>query len=559
MKAESKKIDYLTVTYFASLFAVAVFHDYLSCFFSVAIIIGLFYMKKNSDCFEVKINLISISVTVICAAYLICTIWAVDRGMALTGFFKFMPVFLFLIYIMQKQQAVEQIHKYLPYASAVMCAVSFLFMQIPALHDKFSVAGRLSGFLQYPNTFALLMLVSELLLIRKEELKKKDFAVIAILLAGIILSGSRTVFALMIIANIVMIIAVLGKRNRKMILITVIGAVAVMIAAALLLGGNYIVERFTDYSLSESTFAGRLLYWQDALPVILQHPFGLGYMGHYYLQQSIQTGLYSIRFVHNEFLQIALDVGLIPCILFAAAAVKTFVSKNVEFYKKIIAAVIVLHCGFDFDLQFIAVFCLLITFMQYDEGSREIRIKCGAAAKAVMVILIAANLYMGLALGSAHFNKVDMADAMYPWNTQNQQKMIIMTADVEEQEKLADEIISRNEYVVLAYSVKARNAYSHGDFSELIQWKHKLFEKAPLQYEEYKEYCSMLINGISLYSQAGDMNSAGICAGELLQAEQALASMSEKLSDLGKKIKDQPETELPHEIQNYIDALRGGK
>lgn len=55
------------------------------------------------------------------------------------------------------------------------------------------------------------------------------------------------------------------------------------------------LERFYVFSIKESTFVGRLLYYYDALPVIRKNPFGLGYMGYYYIQQSIQTGVYFVK------------------------------------------------------------------------------------------------------------------------------------------------------------------------------------------------------------------------------------------------------------------------
>jgi hypothetical protein len=50
--------------------------------------------------------------------------------------------------------------------------------------------------------------------ISKENIKKSDYVISIILLAGIILSGSRTVFVLMLVANIVMALIISKKRNR---------------------------------------------------------------------------------------------------------------------------------------------------------------------------------------------------------------------------------------------------------------------------------------------------------------------------------------------------------
>ena len=81
---------------------------------------------------------------------------------------------------------------------------------------------------------------------------------------------------------------------------------AVILAVAA--GSAGILERFTNISFGASTFLGRILYVQDALPLILKHPFGLGYYGYYFIQQSVQTGVYTVVNAHNELIQILLDV-----------------------------------------------------------------------------------------------------------------------------------------------------------------------------------------------------------------------------------------------------------
>lgn len=553
----NKKIEYITLVFLVSVCLVGIFNEFLSCLFSLAIITGLFLCVKKTDSLKIDINLVSVSVFLICALYLITALWAVDAGMAVVGSFKYLPVVLFLVVLQQNGKVKESIFAGLPYLAVAMTVISFVFMQVPALETYFSVAGRLAGFLQYPNTFALLLLISELLLINKEKTSKLDLAVCFVLIAGIILSGSRTVFVLMIAANIVMAVLLSKRKKSFKLLAIIVGIVVIVFTAVAILGGAYITERLLQISADESTFAGRVLYFRDALPVIMQHPFGTGYMGHYYLQQSIQTGIYSVRYIHNDFMQIALDIGLIPCILFIAAIVKSFFSKNIESYKKVILAVICLHACFDFDLQFISVFCLLITFLDFAPGKKVMHLK-PVAVKLILTVMIVINLYMGIALTANVMGRTELSHNLYPWNTQNEISRILQISDVNTQEKIADDILERNDYVTLAYSVKARNAYLDGDYSSLILYKHEIFERAPFQYDEYIDYCYKLIEGIDLYSQIADINSINICIEELYAAQEAVAGMESHLSDLGKKIKDQPETELPEDIKQYIEKLGGG-
>ena len=69
----------------------------------------------------------------------------------------------------------------------------------------------------------------------------------------------------------------------------------------------------------------------------------------------------------------------------------------------------------------------------------------------------------------------------------------------------------------------------------------------------------MLINGVALYTQAGDAHSAEVCAEELIKAEADLKGCEARISKLGGLISDQMKTELPEDIQEYIDELKNSK
>ena len=84
-----------------------------------------------------------------------------------------------------------------------------------------------------------------------------------------------------------------------------------------------IIERsktvpFTNKGLVEkediiigSTLACRLIYWNDALKVIISHPFGIGIDNWQNIQYEVQSAAYTVKYVHNGFLQLGLDGGLI--------------------------------------------------------------------------------------------------------------------------------------------------------------------------------------------------------------------------------------------------------
>lgn len=530
------------------------FNEYVGCVLSAIISVLLIVKIAQNRNLVVNINITSLSIAVITLLYLISCFYAIDSGMAFVGFLKFLPVLLYMLLLMQDKGIKEHLIALLPYVALALGVLSLVLVFIPATRDYFTVSDRLAGFFQYPNTFALFLLVGELTALSKEKLKPIDIISALLLIILLLFTGSRAVFILAVFSNVLIIFFRKGRKN-KIILCTVLAALVLAVLLLLpLLKSNEIFSRYFTISFGESTFVGRLLYYADAFPVILKHPFGLGYMGHYYIQQSIQTGVYSVMFIHNDFLQLLLDVGWIPCLLFVVGIIKSFFRKGNSAGKRIILLTVFLHCLFDFDLQFISMFFILLLFLNYNDG-KQLELKKGAVFVFSFVITGLLSLYFAVALGLAHFGFNQAADSMFPGNTQNKVDLLIAEDDIVTQNEIADRIISQNEYVQIAYSAKARYAFSQGDFESLISYKNKIFQIAPFSYDEYEDYCYMLIQGIQLYKQAGDEYSTEVCEQQLLKTADRLDRLDDKLSNLGRKIVDQPKTDLPDDIVKYINSL----
>lgn len=530
------------------------FNEYVGCVLSAIISVLLIVKIAQNRNLVVNINITSLSIAVITLLYLISCFYAIDSGMAFVGFLKFLPVLLYMLLLMQDKGIKERLIALLPYVALALGVLSLVLMYIPITKDYFTVSERMAGFLQYPNTFALFLLVGELTALSKEKLKPIDIISALLLIILLLFTGSRAVFILAVFSNVLIIFFRKGRKN-KIILCTVLAALVLAVLLLLpLLKSNEIFSRYFTISFGESTFVGRLLYYADAFPVILRHPFGLGYMGYYYVQQSIQTGVYSVMFIHNDFLQLLLDVGWIPCLLFVVGIIKSFFRKGNSAGKRIILLTVFLHCLFDFDLQFISMFFILLLFLNYNDG-KQLELKKGAVFVFSFVITGLLSLYFAVALGLAHFGFNQAADSMFPGNTQNKVDLLIAEDDIVTQNEIADRIISQNEYVQIAYSAKARYAFSQGDFESLISYKNKIFQIAPFSYDEYEDYCYMLIQGIQLYKQAGDEYSTEVCEQQLLKTADRLDRLDDKLSNLGRKIVDQPKTDLPDDIVKYINSL----
>ncbi len=538
----------------ASLFLVGGFHEYISCALSAVMSVWLLYRIVRQKQMYIRKDLLTSAVVAVCLGYGLTCLWGIDRGMAFVGFLKFLPLLLYLFCL--QQEGTGDACQVLPYFGAALAVISAIGMQFDPVKSLFSVAGRLAGTFQYPNTFAVFLLVCELLLLHKPGKKLWDYGVLLVLIAGFLYTGSRTAFVVAILANVAMLLSMTQKKVR-LISLAAMGGVC-LICLLLALDPESVLRRYLTISLTESTFVGRLLYWVDALPLLLKHPFGMGYMGYYYAQQSIQTGVYSVAYIHNDFLQLVLDIGLIPAGLFIAAIVIWFFKKQIPVADKIIVGAVCLHSLFDFNLQFVGMFFLLLLLLSREQTDQVLTVKPRLPLKISFGAAALLSLYIGSALMMAHLGSRELSDTLYPYNTQNKLAILEQTEDLEEANALAEDILVQNTYFYAPYSIKAKYCYSQGDFGAVISNQRAALERNPFGHGEYEAYCKMLLTGIELYEKAGDRQSAEICRKELLAVREQLAANRERLSPLGKMIDDQPVLELSRELQQSIGKLEGG-
>ncbi len=550
-----KKTDFPTALLITGLCACGLFHEFMACAAGIIMLIYLAVISVKEKSIRLYFNLCSAAVLAITAGYFISIFYAVDAGAAIIGFARILPVPLYLLILMQKEKQAEDYLKAVPPVACVMAISSAILMQIPILTQWFSVSERLAGFFQYSNTFALFLLAAFIITATKEKLEKTDFIYLVSFVAGILYSGSRTVFILTAVAVAAL---VLFAKNKKYKIAFISIAAALTLSAVLyaVISGDFdTIGRFLTVSLKESTFVGRFLYYLDALPLILRHPFGTGYLGYYFMEPAIQTGVYSVKSVHNDFLQLMLDVGIIPVILFAAAIIKAFLRKGATLRKRLLLLTITAHCCFDFDLQYIAFFMLFLLLLDYTDG-REKEIKTSAAVTGLTAtVLSALLLYIGVSQSLSYFRQYELAAKIYPLDTMAQIRILETADNSAETEALADKVLKHNEYAAIAYNKKAQIAYSQGDFEKVIEYKKKASSLAVFSYSTIEEYCYMLINGIYLYSKNNDEYSIKVCQKELINAVKTVEGFNDRLSDLGKMIDDQPKTQLPEDILEYVGRL----
>lgn len=530
-------------------FAVGLYYEFLSAAASVILLICLWLYRKHAHGLVLPKEPVFTASLMITLFFLLSPLWAVDRGMAVLGFVKFLPLPLFALCLAQLDAGQRaSMLRSIPVTGAAMTVLSFALSLIPAFGSTFLVNSRLAGFFQYPNVFALYLLIGVLITASDKKWDALHLAVLIVLSFGIFESGSRTTFLLFAASILYLCVFSKDRRSHRSLLIS-FGLIVAATAVYVICTGNVSsVGRYVTTSLSSSTFLGRLLYFKDALPVILRHPLGLGYMGYHYLQGSFQTGVYSVASIHNELLQLLLDIGWIPAGVALYAFVKSFIRADSD--ARLLLLVILAHCMMDFDLQFISVGFVLILIMMNTKVSpekteRKKAVKCFVP---LTVILSSVCLYFGIACGLYYAGDTVSAAAIYPGYTLAWENILLRAEDVSEMDAAANEILKRNSSHSLANSAKARVAYSEGDFVSMIKYKEKAIAAARYSLNEYLDYAAMLDVGVQLYTQNGDSKGAEYCRKHLRNIPEMIDDVLADTSSIAWKLDEKPQLTLPDEF-----------
>lgn len=523
------------------------FFEWTSCLLSILLLILLVRKLRQSKMLRVSLSLSGAAMAALPLCYLLTTLWAQDRGMALPGFFKFLPVGLFvLLFLQEEPEQRDAALEVLPWSGAVMTLLCLPLSYLPAMDGHLLVAGRQAGLFEYPNTYALFLLLGLIVLATGTQRRWYHLALAAVLLAGIFFSGSRAVFVLLVLTAIAIAIFVKERSVRLTTLILLPAGIVVAVAYVLVTGKADSIGRFLTTSLHSSTLLGRLLYAQDALPVILRHPFGLGYRSYTYMQGSFQTGVYSVQTVHSDFLQLMLDAGWVPALLIAAAVVRSLFRRDNTLRRRLLLAVICLHGLFDFSLQYLAILLIFTAALDYD-NCREIKIKRAdrrflTVAAAILAI---GSLYFGAVAMLYYVGSYDKAAALDPYYTDALVALTIRQEDTEAADEYAQRVLELNRYVAPAYRIRAMAAYSQGDMANMIQYQKSAIACAPYDKTLYTDYLQMLKNGAALYAQAGDTQSAAVCREQINAVPDMMEAALQNTSRLGLMIDDKPDLTLP--------------
>lgn len=490
----------------------------------------------------------SIALLMVFAAACLTPLWAADKGMAVFGMVRFLPPVLFALLVMQDKQIPEGFLSLLPLSGCLITVLSLVLL--PWFSDTLIVNGRLAGFFQYPNSFAAFLLCG-LILRSMGDRSKWDLPVCLILLVGIVLSGSKTVFVLTVLA----ILSIALVRRQKMLTVFLAVSLVLGLGAGLLadkLGLLSQADRFTEVTPSAGTFLVRLLYYRDALPAIWKHPFGLGYLAYPAIQGTLQTGRYAVTYLHNGLLQLLLELGWIPGLAMAFALGSGLLSKNTEPRKRLVLLFLLAHCMLDFDLEFPVFWLVLLSCLDLSGGKKR---KLKKPALIPLALVLTVSLWLGTGDTLYRLGKAEACRKVTPFHTQALTQALTASSDAQEVDALADRILSLCPTHSVACSAKANVAFARGDMLSMMQHKEAAIAYAPYVNEEYLDYFRKLYTAMELYLNAGDQKSALYCRDKLLTVPELMEETAQRTTPLAYKTGDDPTLTLPEEYEALLKAL----
>ena len=344
-----------------------------------------------------------------------------------------------------------------PVSGAVAVAVSLLAGLNPVWRPFFYEAGRLAGPFQYANAFALFLLIG-LMMLPSAWPRWLWGGIALLLLFGIVATGSRSGLILLVL----WLAFVLVRHHQACRVLPLLGIIAIAGIALALWNDGWVFARFLKTN-SLSTVWGRLLYNKDGIRLLLQRPLGVGYLGWFYLQRMIQTGVYNVRYVHNDWLQMALDYGL-PAALALLGLVIWRLRKGV--LCPMAAVCIALHCLLDPDLEFqcLMFFWILALTPCTEVPARPLRhplVPCLFAGIAMLLILprTAADI-------SYHFGG-NLASRLSPADTEYATQQMLQASTLSQAAEQARVILDRNAFVPIAWQILAEDALSRGAYEDM--------------------------------------------------------------------------------------------
>lgn len=531
---------------------------YLVSFVGLLLIFGAIQNKgylliENKTCLFCKFLMI--------AGGILSVFTGIDRGESLFGFLRLASILIMGLAAQQLEDKDKDFFlRAIPIAGVLSLAGCFIH-HFSLFEEWVSAVGRVNGPFGYANTMALFLLLGIAIL---EHSDRRGRRVMQLILAlGLLATGSRTAFVILCGYLIWNLIRYRGRN--KSIVFAFLGMIA-LIGVISIAGGNlHAMDRFLKLDINASTLQGRFLYWGDAVRMLAQRPVGLGYMGYFYYQQAEQTGVYSVRFVHNDWLQWALDYGMLAGVGLAAYLCCQCKSDKMPLVNKELLCLIAIHSFFDFNLQFFTIVFIALILIpsggmvwKFDAGVKKksgwkYGLLAGMCSSVCLCISsVAADYYAGMK---------DYGQAV-KWNrlsAQYKQEYLLQSEDLDTAASYAERLLQGNRYLYAAYLIKSNAAAQEGRLEDFIVNRRRALQLRKYELSEYEDYFEILFDWYGNAYEKNEVQEMGLCRAAMEDIPRTLDEIRRGTSLRAYRIKDKPDLTLDSAYIDLLEKIRQGK
>ncbi|MCM0647404.1 O-antigen ligase family protein [Clostridium swellfunianum] len=125
-----------------------------------------------------------------------------------------------------------------------------------------------------------------------------------------------------------------------------------------LISGFVVIGAFAGLRrLNLESFYERLVFYEDGLKLLKHNLFGIGAGRFSYEQFAYQTAMYDVKYIHNGFLQVAIDFGIIFFLIYFGlifyVLFRNFNRQKLGTLQFVIPMMILVHSLIDFSMSFI--------------------------------------------------------------------------------------------------------------------------------------------------------------------------------------------------------------
>lgn len=367
----------------------------ISTFLLISIIGVLFFRK-----YGIKINKIELTIIIgVIVFVLISCIKSSDSWLSISNSYMIISLIISYLYFKNGRNDDDILIKYMLIGGGINSVIS-LIRYIITYDTNYT---RLEGILNYSNTEALYLAICSVIFLHKYHdilsygnkniYKITNLLVITCLfitqsrggiivyIIALILSGAKNLTAKLLYNALAIILATLIIKNNMLgcilfipialYIILIEGKkdsnegkinkyVKVAVIISFIISIVYLnIGRFKEISLSSGEFQERLVFMEDGCKLIKANLLGIG-AGNFNKQQFIyQSANYDIKYIHNGYIQYAVDYGLAFLIIFISIIINSYYkvikNKNISNVWSIVFIMITIHSLVDFSLNFLII------------------------------------------------------------------------------------------------------------------------------------------------------------------------------------------------------------